>query len=107
MLTQRTITEREENIEHRTSNIERPMALHWRRPSMFGVRCSMFDVSHLSPVLFFLLAVVTRNFSANGAELTKAQTDFFETKVRPILTENCYKCHSPANGKVKGGLELD
>src|SRR5262249_22610653 len=27
--------------------------------------------------------------------------------IRPIFMDNCYKCHSPANGKIKGGLELD
>jgi hypothetical protein len=32
--------------------------------------------------------------------------DFFEKKVRPILAERCYECHSP-DKKVKGGLRLD
>src|SRR5215468_1502067 len=54
-----------------------------------------------------LLLVVTRNFAGLAAEPTKAQLDFFESKVRPIFADNCYKCHSPAKGKIKGGLELD
>ncbi len=32
---------------------------------------------------------------------------FFETKVRPILVDRCYKCHSKSADKVKGGLLLD
>ena len=32
--------------------------------------------------------------------------EFFERKIRPLLTENCYECHGPEN-KVKGGLRLD
>src|SRR5262245_53551335 len=44
---------------------------------------------------------------ARAAEPTKLQLDFFENKIRPIFAGNCYKCHSPAEGKVKGGLELD
>ena len=32
--------------------------------------------------------------------------EFFEKKVRPILTERCLECHSDAK-KVKGGLHLD
>jgi len=33
--------------------------------------------------------------------------DFFEQHVRPVLVENCYKCHSAQAEKVKGGLLLD
>src|SRR5262245_45847179 len=33
--------------------------------------------------------------------------DFFERKVRPVLAENCYPCHSVAAGKQRGGLSLD
>ncbi len=33
--------------------------------------------------------------------------DFFETKIRPVLVENCYSCHSAQAGKKKGGLALD
>jgi len=32
---------------------------------------------------------------------------FFETKVRPVLIKECYSCHSVAEKKAKGGLELD
>jgi cytochrome c553 len=35
-----------------------------------------------------------------------AGTDFFEKKVRPVLVERCYECHS-AEQKIKGGLRLD
>ena len=44
---------------------------------------------------------------AIAAEPTKAQIDFFESKVRPVLANNCYKCHSTKAEKVKGGLLLD
>lgn len=35
---------------------------------------------------------------------------FFETKIRPILVERCYECHSAqaaASKKLQGGLQLD
>ena len=35
------------------------------------------------------------------------QIAFFEKKIRPVLTEKCYKCHSEKSEKVKGGLFLD
>lgn len=53
----------------------------------------------------FLLAAA----SAAAAEpaLAAADLDFFETKVRPVLVEHCYKCHSHAADRIKGGLLLD
>jgi cytochrome c553 len=32
---------------------------------------------------------------------------FFEQKVRPVLVEHCYRCHSAETNKSKGGLRLD
>src|SRR3954467_15123458 len=36
-----------------------------------------------------------------------ADTTFFEQKIRPLLVEQCYSCHSTSAKKVKGGLLLD
>jgi len=36
-----------------------------------------------------------------------AGPDFFEAKIRPVLIEHCYECHSVESGKAKGGLRLD
>jgi hypothetical protein len=33
--------------------------------------------------------------------------EFFETKIRPVLVNNCYECHSSKAAKIKGGLLLD
>ncbi len=33
--------------------------------------------------------------------------EFFEKKIRPVLVERCYKCHSSETAKPKGGLRLD
>src|SRR5688572_14163558 len=41
------------------------------------------------------------------ADIAADQVAFFESKVRPILVEHCYKCHSTESGKSKGGLLLD
>ena len=35
------------------------------------------------------------------------QLTFFENKIRPVLIENCYECHSATAEKIKGGLLLD
>ncbi len=36
-----------------------------------------------------------------------ARIAFFEQKIRPVLVEHCYECHSAKSEKLKGGLQLD
>jgi hypothetical protein len=36
-----------------------------------------------------------------------AALEFFEKKIRPVLIEHCYACHSARAKKIKGGLRLD
>jgi hypothetical protein len=38
---------------------------------------------------------------------TDEQLTFFETKVRPVLADSCYKCHSHEAKRLKGGFYLD
>jgi len=33
--------------------------------------------------------------------------DFFENRIRPVLAESCYECHSAETEKHKGNLQLD
>ena len=56
--------------------------------------------------LFFNFSFLILNCSS-AAELTAQQTQFFENKIRPLLSQQCYKCHSLTSEKVKGGLLLD
>jgi Protein of unknown function (DUF1553)/Protein of unknown function (DUF1549)/Planctomycete cytochrome C len=39
--------------------------------------------------------------------LSRDNLDFFETRIRPIFANNCYRCHSTSVNPPKGGLELD
>ncbi len=36
-----------------------------------------------------------------------ANPEFFEAKIRPVLAEQCYDCHSASAKKLKGGLRVD
>jgi hypothetical protein len=36
-----------------------------------------------------------------------APAEFFERRIRPLLAEQCYQCHSDQAKKLKGGLRLD
>ena len=43
---------------------------------------------------------------AANVEPTAEQLGFFEAKIRPLLVENCYTCHS-ADTNAQGGLRVD
>ena len=62
-------------------------------------------------VALSLLLAVTGTFALNStvhaAPLPPDQVEFFESKIRPILIESCYQCHSESEGKSKGSLTLD
>ncbi len=42
-----------------------------------------------------------------GAEETPDGIRFFEERIRPVLVEHCYECHSSHAPEIKGGLRLD
>lgn len=46
------------------------------------------------------------SWSASGATPIP-DGEFFEQKIRPILAEHCYECHSATSKKLKGGLRAD
>ena len=53
-------------------------------------------------LLFSFLAEYGR---AGDVSPTPEQVRFFETSIRPLLADHCYKCHGPA--KQKANLRLD
>lgn len=55
---------------------------------------------------FTALAVLMLTPAAPAADDAKAIA-FFEAKIRPVLAEHCYKCHSAKTGKSEGNLLLD
>jgi cytochrome c553 len=57
--------------------------------------------SLLGPLFLALSATAAETASAP----TAAQLEFFEKEVRPVLADNCYKCHGEK--KQKSGLRLD
>ncbi|MDY3561259.1 PSD1 and planctomycete cytochrome C domain-containing protein [Gemmata sp. JC673] len=48
--------------------------------------------------------------ASDPAPADAKKVEFFETKIRPVLVEQCYKCHSETaekDKKLKAGLKLD
>src|SRR4051812_13887260 len=69
------------------------------------------------PVLVWLLALTacaasvwaaeTAQLPETARDMNPEQLKFFESKIRPVLVEQCYKCHSATSEKLKGGLRVD
>lgn len=45
--------------------------------------------------------------AAENAAPTAEGVEFFEKKIRPLLTQRCFSCHSRSAKTVQGGLKLD
>ena len=54
-------------------------------------------------------SALAAGLQAAEKKLSPAQVEFFEKKIRPVLVDQCYKCHSAETdgGKPKAGLRLD
>ncbi|HVZ64261.1 MAG TPA: PSD1 and planctomycete cytochrome C domain-containing protein [Lacunisphaera sp.] len=54
-----------------------------------------------------LATLVLHAADAPSTALSKEDRDFFEQKIQPILSDNCYQCHSHQADRIKGHLLLD
>lgn len=62
----------------------------------------------LSPLVGGWLLAAGSLPSALGADVVEAEAhEFFERRIRPVLVDNCYPCHSREAGKARGGLTVD
>ena len=116
----------QKNIQHSTFNAQHSTNAPIADSRELNVECVMLDALHrthdssqlptsragarrsyFATVLPMLFALALFSQRTLAADLTQAQVDFFENKVRPVLADKCYKCHSTVSEKVKGGLLLD
>ena len=66
----------------------------------------MMRLFNLPAVL--LLRIACGALPAFGlAAADPASVEFFENRIRPVLVERCYECHSAQSESLKGGLRLD
>ena len=54
-----------------------------------------------------IFGIAVLAFSAAAARAADDGIEFFEKRVRPVLAEQCGKCHAADAEKIKGGLLLD
>lgn len=67
-------------------------------------------MAEMRKILTVALALAAVSSFALAAEPERPGIEFFESKIRPVLVDKCYSCHSAAaveTGKIKAGLLLD
>ena len=52
------------------------------------------------------VALIMCSAVASSQTPTTKQVEFFENSIRPVLADNCYRCHGENAEKLKGGLNV-
>ncbi|NBP24371.1 MAG: hypothetical protein EBU81_07450, partial [Proteobacteria bacterium] len=65
----------------------------------------MMRLFSISAVVLRMTAGVLPVLGLHAAD--PASVEFFENRIRPVLVERCYECHSAQSESLKGGLRLD
>jgi len=71
---------------------------------------SNFLTSQILTAVFIGLSIgpgLSSNISAKDQTVSAEHRIFFENKIRPVLVEHCYECHSADSEEVGGKLLLD
>jgi hypothetical protein len=73
------------------------------------LRCSHRSVRLVMSLLGAFLLSCSTGLSQELApdEGQRAKLEFFEKKIRPVLVEHCYECHSAESKTLQGGLSLE
>lgn len=58
-------------------------------------------------LLGFLIFIFGIQLAPGAENFRPGSLEFFEKKIRPVLAEHCYKCHSSDSKKLKASLYLD
>lgn len=77
-----------------------------RRIHLGGVRAIRLRPKGVTTFRLGWTVVAFVGLFTTASPVTAEDTTFFEAKIRPLLVNHCYECHSVA-GKQEGGLLLD
>jgi hypothetical protein len=69
--------------------------------------CCIVVAAFLLPFIGVSAVSVAADGATEAPKLTPQQLQFFEKKIRPVLVEHCYQCHSAKSEELGGGLLLD
>ena len=60
-----------------------------------------------SAFMLLMLCCINAAAIAEQPEVDREGYEYFERKIRPLLSRRCYDCHSSRAKKIRGGLRLD
>lgn len=68
-----------------------------------------FDCATVQVLALIVLSITmpAKSFADDSPQIPREQLDFFEAKVRPLLVQHCYECHSVESGEASGELLID
>ena len=93
---------------HETRNfmpVTSPNALNYQRDPMFFLRKPAGEqFVRIGFVLLFLFALAGQ---LRAEPPNPQDVEFFEKRIRPVLVEHCYACHSGQAREIKAGFRLD
>jgi Planctomycete cytochrome C len=68
----------------------------------------VFRMRALAPVLFVAGAMaLAGDVAAQAPDAEREGIEFFEKKIRPVLVEKCFSCHSSEAPQLEGALSLE
>lgn len=87
---------------------EKPLSMKTPHRCDFIRRCRILLAILLLPCFASVSANATDDAESESTESADpVQLKFFEERIRPVLVEHCYSCHSADAKSIKGGLVLD
>ncbi|MEZ6032139.1 MAG: PSD1 and planctomycete cytochrome C domain-containing protein [Planctomycetaceae bacterium] len=63
--------------------------------------------SRMAKILLVLCLAGKAEADESSPQATPEGIKFFETKIRPVLIDHCYRCHSAEGQGLRGGLAVD
>ena len=84
-----------------------PMQTRNHTPSTSDAPLTRFVRQRFLAAEIFCAALPLLACGISAAAEPAESAEFFEKRIRPVLSEQCYKCHSSTSEKLKGGLMLD
>lgn len=80
---------------------------HLFRLSISSILVGIFVLAGVSSVASLVPAKQDLPAESPSPSFATDQVEFFENKIRPLLVEHCFPCHSQQTNEVMGGLYLD